>query len=331
MNEIKLIKNSFQKESAILLLLFFPAAIWIAINDHAPMLWKVTHPFSDAVFGVVNQEFPGPLVYRIMLPYTVSFLHDLFPMISYVKFDFGIKVMILSGIQFSFFRFLRNFFTGELSLLGVLWLDLFIDYCLSFFLGSNIFESADLMNILFMSLALQFLYKKNLPRFYFLLFIGMFNRETVLILLVPVMLGYFRSEYKFKVVLFTVLALVIPFVGIRLAIHPASGQHFLFDFIKQNFPYPGNPENLFALKSLFRFGILLGPVIILAAYKFRKKTPFLLRTGTAFILLLLLHFLVGRIIESRLWMPAFILLIPLALETIRTIFSGKEIPELRNE
>lgn len=159
----------------------------------------------------------------------------------------------------------------------------------------------------------------------------MFNRETVLILLVPVMLGYFRSEYKFKVVLFTVLALVIPFVGIRLAIHPASGQHFLFDFIKQNFPYPGNPENLFALKSLFRFGILLGPVIILAAYKFRKKTPFLLRTGTAFILLLLLHFLVGRIIESRLWMPAFILLIPLALETIRTIFSGKEIPELRNE
>ena len=41
------------------------------------------------------------------------------------------------------------------------------------------------------------------------------------------------------------------------------------------------------MKSLFRFGILLGPVIILAAYKFRKKTPFLLRTGTAFILLLL--------------------------------------------
>ena len=47
-----------------------------------------------------------------------------------------------------------------------------------------------------------------------------------------------------------------------------------FDFIQQNFPYPGNPENRFKLKSLLRLSVLLGPLLILAWIKVKRKIIF---------------------------------------------------------
>ncbi|MFN8145111.1 MAG: hypothetical protein U0073_11885 [Bacteroidia bacterium] len=307
-----------RRELSILFILFIPMAVMIAINDHAPMLWKTTHPFTDAIDGVLKQEFPGPLVYRVFVPWLLESVHSIIPSISYVKFDFGLKIILLSGIFFAFYFYLKNFFSTIISLLSIFWLAILIDYSLSFFLGSNVFESSDLLNVLVLCLCLLFLFRRQWFLFNVILFLGMFNRETPFILLVPLFLMYHGKQIQLKHFLISVIVLIIPYVCLRLYIHPQGGQHFFFDFIQQNFPYPGNPENRFALKSLLRLSVLLGPLLILAWIKVKQKNNFLKNAGAAFLLLLPIHFLLGRVIESRLWMPAFVLLIPLAMDTIQS-------------
>ena len=112
---------------------------------------------------------------------------------------------------------------------------------------------------------LAFSIQKTMVLFNVILFLGMFNGNTFHSL-VPLFLMYHGKQIQLKHFLISVIVLIIPYVCLRLYIHPQGGQHF-FWFHSTKFSISRKSENRFALKSLLRLSVLLGPLLILAWIK----------------------------------------------------------------
>ena len=78
----------------------------IAINDHAPMLWKTTIPLPMRLMVFSNRNFQ-PFSLQGICSWLLESVHSIIPSISYVKFDFGLKIILLSGIFFAFYFYLK--------------------------------------------------------------------------------------------------------------------------------------------------------------------------------------------------------------------------------
>src|SRR5206468_1414421 len=136
------------------LLLFCTIAVLIALADRAPM--HLEKPFPSVQLreqelsyqdGVMQRTLPGPYVYRIYIPYTVAALNTVVPSASPVEIDFFLKILILILCQFSFYRYLRLFFSSFIALTGVFILDILVAFSLSSIQGPSMIETSDLLNM----------------------------------------------------------------------------------------------------------------------------------------------------------------------------------------
>ncbi|MBI4547703.1 MAG: hypothetical protein HY707_06980 [Ignavibacteriae bacterium] len=313
------------------LILFSSIAILLCIADRAPLhlksrfpavhLEKESYAYLD---GVVNRTFPGPFVYRVLIPYTVHIAHSVFPLFDPLTIDFALKTIILMMCQVAFFLYLRNFFTDVHCLACVFLLDVLIGHSLAHFQGPSIIETVDLLNVFFFILALTFIYTNKSITLYITLFLASLNRETIWFVIIVIILhdqltnrGILRSLLSLSVV-------SLSYFGLRLMIGMHEFDWFYIRGLVHNIPFISEEFTTRAIVGNLRLAVLLLPMMVIGIYQFKSHPQYLKIASSIIPVFIVAHYLVGIIIESRLWMPLFVVLVPLTINNLIKILRPRE-------
>jgi hypothetical protein len=150
----------------------------------------------------------------------------------------------------------------------------------------------------------------------------MINRETPFLLLPIIFIYDYLNEKGYLRSVFAVTAVVIPYFSLHLLIQENDPRWFALEGIGRNIPFADNSLTSTAILSIVRLLLLIGPVLFLSIYKFKYQPVFLKIISSAVPIFIIVHFIFGTVIEARLWMPVFILLIPLATGTLSDILKN---------
>jgi hypothetical protein len=305
-------------------------AVLLSLSDRDPIHHKESHErlehnFYEYIDGVTNHTYPGPYVYRTLIPTSISFIHLIVPSVDAISIDFVFKIVLLFLCQITFFSYQRLFFKSTESFFGVALLDVLLGFSLVQTEGPTLIETADLLNLLVFLLAFIFIYHGYFKSFCVVLILGTLNRETTFFLPL-VFLAVNRITRKFLfLTLIAFLAVAIPYCGLHLFIHPPISAWLTFDAMSHNLPLFGKSEISQIVAANVHLLILLGPLSLIAIYKFSSHPVFLRSVSLIVPLFILLHYIVGIIMEARLWMPMYIILIPLAIDTLVKLFQEESI------
>lgn len=307
----------------ILLLIFSAFAVLIAITDRVPIHLEEKNPSltltsNNLLYleGVRNGTLSGPYAYRVLIPFTISEIHRLLPSVSIINIDYGLKIMFLIAAQFSFYFYLRIFFQPIISVAGVLMMDIVVAFTLSPIIGPSITETTDILNLTVYALAFIAIYKNSFVILIGLLCIGTFNRETTLLVLPLIFFNDYILKRKIHRSIIATIAVAIPYLGLRTIIRPTTVQWFTFDGLVRNIPFLSHDNTIKAIAANFHVGILLFPLLFLSFLRFDKQPEFLRRSMIITPFFIAVHYTFGTIIETRLWMPLFIIMIPLTMNTL---------------
>lgn len=307
--------------------LWLGLAVVIALADRAPLHLQTLYPqaeigssFYDYIEGVVERTLPGPFVYRLLVPYAYTFTrHFGFDLLLV---DFAVKVGLLWLCQLVFFRYLRRFVPGLAAVAGVFLLDVLVAYSLSYISGPSAVETMDLVNLLVFVLALEWIHAGRLPALCAVLAVGTLNRETVWVLVFIFALRDWLEGHGLRRVMWPGLAVAVPYFGVRLLV-PSDAVWFGTKDLVYNIPFLRAETTWQAVLANTHVFFLLAPLIGLAAIRFREHPRFLQIAAAMTPVFILVHYVFGSIIERRLWMPLYVLLIPLVVRRLQGWFGGE--------
>jgi len=266
---------------------------------------------------VVHQKVDGPFVYRVLVPYLEWTLLQT-TSLPVLTIDFFIKVLALAACQWVFWSYLMVWFSRMESLLGVLLLSLFIMAGLSIGAGPWPSETTDILNILAFALSLQLCLAGRFLWLLLVLAIGTLNRETTWLVL-PLVAAVARSR-RLIWFLGATAAVAVPYILLRLMIESPNPVWWTTDSLAKNIPFLSAASTTDAIFSNVRMVLLLGPFLLLGAFRFRENPGFLKLTAWIIPPYIVVHYLFGRVTEIRLWVPLLLVLIPLALSGLRRIW-----------
>jgi len=324
-------RRDLRLTQVFLFMLFTGIAVLACLADRAPLDLESIYPdlgisqkFVYYWQGVVYRFFPGPYVYRVLIPYTYWALNNA-THLSLLAIDLFVKILLLIACQYSLYRYLSGFFERTTALLGVFIFDSLLGYLLSFIKGPSMIETIDLMNFLVITLGLIWIYEKKFLSLSIILFIGLLNRETPLILIPVAFLYEWIGNKNIRGSSFVFFISVLTFVGIRIFLSSWAGSTwFNIDELKRNLPFLFGMASREGVIANLRLAILAGPFILLGLYKFGEHPRFLKIAACGAPILILIHYFVGAIIEARLWIPLFPFLIPLVVNNLAKL-SGKPV------
>ena len=319
-----------QRKYLYSLILAAGIAVLLSLSDRDPIHHKdshdrLEHNFYDYLNGVADHTYPGPYVYRTLMPTSISFIHHVIPFVDAVSIDFVFKITLLFLCQVVFFSYQRLFFKPMESFFGVALLDVLLGFSLVQTEGPTLIETADILNLLVFLLAFIFVYHNYFKSFCLLLFLGTLNRETTFFLpLVLLAVNRITQKSLFRTVV-AFLTVAIPYCVLHLFIHPPISNWMTFDAATHNLPLLANSDLSQIAAANVHLVILLGPLFLIALYKFSSHPDFLKSVSLIAPLFILLHYIVGIIMEARLWMPLYIIVIPLAVDTLLKLFQEETI------
>lgn len=323
---------------SVILTLFISIALMLAIADRAHLhlekdceCVQLRQNVESYVLGVTDQTTSGPYVYRILVPFLILGAQSVFSFISMVGIDFLLKVFLLILCQLFFYYYLRNFFSSLISISGVVILDVLLSFTFSSLLGPSVVETADIFNLLVFVLALHSIYQNKFIQFLLIIFAGTINRETTWFLL-PILFFYdLRNRKGFYRSMIAFLAIAVPYFGLRLLIHVDDSTWFTFEKLSYNIPFLLSELTTTALIANFHTAIFIVPFIILTVMNFKNHPEFLRNAVLIAPLFIVVHYLLGSIIETRLWLPVIIILLPASLNTLRILFEQQISVPLKNQ
>ncbi|NUN68219.1 MAG: hypothetical protein HUU02_00740 [Bacteroidetes bacterium] len=311
------------RQSTVLLLLFVSISFLLVIIDRSPVHLEKRAPAvaiteqSLAFYeGTLSGSLGGPYAYRVLVPYGISVFHALLPFAPVLVIDGIIKFFLLILCQWGLYRYLCLFFPRSAALFGVLYADILISFTLSSIAGPSITETADILNMVFFIAAFYALHQRSLPLLLITLFVATWNRETILAILPMIIIDDIRRKERPIRSIAAMVVVLSAYVVIRLIIPASQGAWFTFTGLVKNIPFLSPEHTMNALMGNIHVALLLLPLIVLSLVGFRRKPVFLQNAMAIVPLFIVAHYLVGVIIETRLWMPLFIILIPLSLITI---------------
>ena len=309
----------------VLVFLFLGIAVILSLSDRTPLHpapadtpYTLEYLFNLYLDKAVHQDLPGPHAYRILVPYAVYGASRI-TSIPPLTVDFFFKVLVLTAMQVAFFRYLGRFFSVMPSLAGVVLLDVYCAAALGYPVGPSVIETSDILNVLVFSIALIAIFEKRLPLLLGTLLVGTVNRETTWLILPLVALAEWRPGRRLAVTSLAVLAVAVPYALVRWLIQSPSPDWWLTRDIAGNIPFLSGDLTLTALLANARVMLMLGPLVVPALYRFREHHPYHVLAAVIVPPFVVIHYMVGRIIEMRLWLPLLTVLIPLALDGIQKL------------
>ncbi len=315
----------------IFFILFCSIALLLSISDRSALHLKaddgtllLSRNFMIYYHGVIDQSFPAPYSYRILIPFTIYGINIALPALNPVTIDFVLKIILLISCQWLFFCYLKIFFETAAALTGMFLLDVLMSFSLSSIQGPSVIETIDLFNLgIFIAAFIQ-LQKEQWAPLYPLIFLGMFNRETPLFI-IPIAFMVSASVRQNPVRLFAVsMCGLLPFAAIRFFLHPPVTEWFTMSGIGRNIPFLSEETTMNAVMGNIHFISLIGPLAGISLLKFSQHPPFLRKVAYITPFFIIVHYTVGNLVESRMWMPLFVILIPLALNSIFLLLNKNE-------
>jgi hypothetical protein len=317
------------RAGGVLLFLFLGIAVVISLADRAPLhpapkdtLYSLEYLFNLYLDKAVRQELPGPHAYRILVPYAVYGTSQV-TAIPPLTTDFIFKVLVLTALQLVFFRYLGKFFSGMTPLLGVLLLDIYCAAALSYPVGPSVIETSDMLNVVVFSVALLAVFERRLALLLGTLFIGTLNRETPWLILPLVALADWKPGRKAVAAGLALIAVAAPYFLLRLLVGSPSPDWWLTRDIGGNIPFLTGDQTATALVANARVALMLGPLALPALLRVREHHPYHILAAVIIPPFVVVHYLVGRIIEMRLWLPLLTVLIPLAISGMQKLAQGR--------
>ena len=318
--------DRFLNRQSVLTILFAGIACLIVLADRAPLHFDkyLAHPKVEEDFnyfwqGVTDQTLPGPSAYRVLVPYLVLALQHT-TSINPLTIDFILKTALLVALQLLFFKYLSFFSDRFASLAGVLLMDCIIAFALAYIIGPSTIETSALLDVVVFILTLIAMYSNRFVALCIVLGIGMFNRETPLLLLPVFVLhdwlngrGWLRSAMVLSV-------LALPYIGLRVFIETTGEASWLtFYGMKYNIPFVSYEYLSNSMAANVHVGLMLGPSIIIGSYRFRQHPAFLKIASYVVPVYIVVMYVFGTVIEARLWLPLLVLLIPLAVDNLKVL------------
>jgi hypothetical protein len=198
-------------------------------------------------------------------------------------------------------------------------------------MGPSVVETADIFNLVIFILALLTLYENKFFLFLLLIFFGTFNRETTWFLLPVLFLHDFKNKKGFYRTMIAFVVIALPYFGLRLLIHSDDASWFTIEKFSQNLPFLSSEMTTTALIANFHTATFLLPFIILTGMNFKKHPDFLRIAAFITPLFIAIHYVLGSIIETRLWLPLVIILIPTSLNTILLLFEEQNSIQMKKQ
>jgi hypothetical protein len=298
-----------------LVFLFVGMAVTIALSDRAqihPDVASARLSFQAALDGVVHHTVDGPHVYRVLV-YYLEWALARGTGIPPLMIDFFLKSLLLLGIQWVFFSYLARFFSVPEAILGTVLLMLVQAASFGAVPGQWPSETMDLLNVFVFTLCVSLINAERFIPLLLLLFAGTLNRETTWLLLPIIAFRRFPERPDFSTLITATFAVAIPYFGVRLLVDTPEPSWWTMKALPENVGFLLEEYRWDAIVANVRLLVFLGPFLALSACRFREHPSFLLLTGSVIAPYILVHYLVGKIIEIRLWIPLLVILIPLAL------------------
>jgi len=173
------------------------------------------------------------------------------------------------------------------------------------------------------SLVITAFYKNSFFTVCALLFIGMINRETPFLLLPIIFLFNYINKKGFLRSVIAAASVLVPYLILHLVIQENTPRWLATEGITRNIPFIDESLTSTALLSTVRMILLIGPLLFLSIYRFKNQPQFLKIISSVVPLFIVVHYIFGTVIEARMWMPVFVLLIPLAIGTISDVYESK--------
>ncbi len=303
--------------------LFLSLALLICLADRAPVFLQsglaagsISARFESYLQGVLQHTIPAPYAQRILIPYLIRGVSLLAPSLTSITIDFILKSAILFLTQIVFWYYLRSFLNDLESLASVFLFDSYMAFILSHLQGPSAIETMDIFNVFIFCLGLLTLFRRQFLTLSVVLLIGMVNRETPAFLFIPFLVKAVRDKFPVWSLIAVLFCIAIPYLGLKLLIPASLPEWISFAKISSNVPFISSEHTREALVGNARLLLLMGPLVLLSLLHFKNKPLYLRVMFTIVPFFVVTHYLVGAIIEGRLWMPLLPILIPLAMSSL---------------
>ena len=232
--------------------------------------------------------------------------------------DFVLKFLLLCLLEMAFYRYLSGFFNPMESLAGVFLLMALVGFSFSYVAGPSIMETGDVLNAVVFVLAFSALHQNKFALLCAILFVGTLNRESTWILMIPISIAEYMNRRRAERIIITLLSIALPYFAVRM-LHGSSSNWFMMAGLARNIPFISKDFLWNAIIANVHFVVLVGPLLLLSLYRFKERPRFLQVASSIVPLFILVHYAVAWIIEARIWIPLFLVLIPLSLESLKQI------------
>lgn len=312
-----MIKSVRASKTTVYLVLVGIAAL-LALADHFPHsieprlgITALTDQLEDSYALYKSGAIGGPFVYRLFIPWFIELTRQVSGASILMAFSFANFIFCaLALVAMSVYS--RASFSQSTRIASIATIAAYILLTQTQMPGVTLFEGQDALNLAVMLFGMHLILRRKFWWLALLIPVGIINRETPLFLLIPMIyIGW--KEHVWKPVALTVILSVGSYIGIRLLVNnPGGAEWFLFDKMSKNIPGLNSQDLGFALKS--NVYVLLYFIPVLALFFVGKKLKSvdfkgILLMSACFILA---HYMVGTIIELRLFLPLIGVLLPFA-------------------
>ncbi len=272
--------------------------------------------------SILNGTMEPPYQYRVMKPVLGNFIQAILSPVMTDEaerhvFSYQIIVFIVFlGVYTLFYKFLRNFFSVNASIIGLILLQVVIPLGIS-----SIWEEGDYITLLFYLTGLNLMFSKK-EKFLPLVFaVGVFNRDQIIyLLLFYAAFLYYEGRLKDKkAVANAIICFVLWLAGYFLL-------RYIFGFKESVYTVTHNvTTNINTWKAIVELWIVMVSVFaVLSIISFRRSNKFFRFALVSLVPYVIVYFLFAIVSQLAKFLPAFLIMIPMSLQVLTNEFTGSK-------
>ena len=271
--------------------------------------------------SILGGTMEPPYQYRVMKPVIGNLLQSVlspFMKDEVLRHAFSYQLMIFFvflGVYFLFFKFLRNFFTENTCILGLLLLQVVIPLGIS-----SIWEEGDYITLLLYLVGLNLMFtgkEKILP---VVIAVGVFNRDQIIyILFLYAAYLFYEGRIKDKRAFLNAAICVVVWLAGYLLLRNIFGYKESVYTIKHNVT-----TNINTWKTISELWIAMISVFaFLSIISYKRSNRFFRFALVSLIPYVMICFLLAIVSQLAKFLPAFLVMIPMSLQVLTNEFTGE--------
>jgi len=272
--------------------------------------------------SILSGQMEPPYQYRLVKPILGYSLQSIILTMGTDKIkahELSYRILIFFvflGIYSLFYIYLKNFFSDNICMLGLVMLQVVIPLGIT-----SIWEEGDYYTLLIYLIGFNLMLKNKDYYLPFLIAVGIFNRDQVIFLLAFYVI-YLYSEGR----LFERKSLIIIFSSVILSVFAYLLPRFIFGFKESKYTVHHNTSSNFDLwKQIVELWV--GEVlifVILCLKAFKKSSIFFKISLICLGIYVIIFFFNGIMTQLAKFLPAYLILIPMSLQLFKNEFTGEK-------